>query len=269
MMKLPSLIYGTAWKQERTCDLVEQAILNGFRGIDTACQPKHYNEAGVGDALLRLAAHGIKREELFLQTKFTPVSGQDARIPYDADASIQDQVRQSVQASLKNLKVDYIDALLLHSPLSRHAETMEAWRELETLHKKGVIGQLGISNCYEVDALKVIYEDASIKPSLIQNRFYARTDYDKDLRTWCDEKDISYQSFWTLTANPHLLTHPVITNLAKSKNLTEAQILFRFLTQINIIPLIGSCSDDHMRQDLAIFNFALTSSEINAIQSLL
>lgn len=82
-VKMPRIIYGTAWKKDRTADLVEKAILAGFRGIDTACQPKHYNEPLVGAALQRLKDHGIKREVLFLQTKFTPLSGQDPKqVPY-------------------------------------------------------------------------------------------------------------------------------------------------------------------------------------------
>ncbi|MBW1609002.1 MAG: aldo/keto reductase, partial [Deltaproteobacteria bacterium] len=76
-VKMPRIIYGTAWKKDRTGDLVVKAIQTGFRGIDTACQPKHYNEALVGTALQRLKSHCIEREELFLQTKFTPLSGQD------------------------------------------------------------------------------------------------------------------------------------------------------------------------------------------------
>jgi diketogulonate reductase-like aldo/keto reductase len=74
-VKMPWLIYGTAWKKERTADLVVQAIQAGFRGIDTACQPKHYDEPLVGAALLRLNELQIERESLFVQTKFTPLDG--------------------------------------------------------------------------------------------------------------------------------------------------------------------------------------------------
>lgn len=117
-LNVPPLIYGTAWKKERTAELVEKAILCGFCGIDTACQPKHYNEPGVGEALSNLKIQGIPRESLFIQTKFTPLSGQDpTRVPYNPSATIKDQVLQSFQTSLKNLGVKYLDALLLHSPL--------------------------------------------------------------------------------------------------------------------------------------------------------
>jgi diketogulonate reductase-like aldo/keto reductase len=77
--KLPGkMIYGTAWKQEKTSEYVIQAINSGFRAIDTACQPKHYNEPGVGDALRYLYTENlIQRHDLFLQTKFTSIHGQD------------------------------------------------------------------------------------------------------------------------------------------------------------------------------------------------
>lgn len=81
MKTIPSIFYGTAWKKERTAELVQLALKSGFRAIDTACQPKHYQEAGVGEGILR---SGIPRDQIFLQTKFTPVDGQDPnKIPYD------------------------------------------------------------------------------------------------------------------------------------------------------------------------------------------
>ncbi len=264
------MIYGTAWKKERTAELVEKAVLSGFLGIDTACQPKHYNEVGVGQALERLKEQGIPREQLFLQTKFTSLGGQDPnRIPYDFNAPITKQVQQSALTSLKNLGVEYIDALLLHSPLPSHEQTMEAWHTMEELHRRGIVHRLGISNCYELTTFKLIYEQASIKPSVLQNRFYAETDYDKVLRSWISKKNVNYQSFWTLTANPNILSQPLLRGLASTKKVTQAQLFFRFLTQQGIIPLIGTCSEKHMQEDLAIFDFTLDGHEISQIQSLL
>jgi diketogulonate reductase-like aldo/keto reductase len=104
-VKMPRIIYGTAWKKDRTADLVVKAIQVGFRGIDTACQPKHYNEPLVGVALRKLEDHGIKREDLFLQTKFTPLSGQDPkRVPYDKNSPVEEQVAQSFETSKKTYK---------------------------------------------------------------------------------------------------------------------------------------------------------------------
>lgn len=77
---MPRMLYGTAWKAERTADLVATALRAGFRGIDTACQPKHYQEKGVGDAIAAVAeakdvSPPVTREGLFLQTKYTPIRG--------------------------------------------------------------------------------------------------------------------------------------------------------------------------------------------------
>lgn len=266
---LPALIYGTAWKKEKTAELIEKAILYGFRGIDTACQPKHYHEAGVGQALIRLKAHGILRESLYIQTKFTPLAGQDlASVPYDPHAPLKDQVYQSFQASLKNLGVTYVEALLLHSPLARHEETMEVWQAMEKLQMEGSVYQLGISNCYELPAFKSFYSEAHIKPSILQNRFYAQNDYDKILRSFCIQENIYYQSFWTLTANQNLLKTAILSNLALKKNISVEQIFFRYLTELNIIPLIGTCSERHMKKDLAIFDIHLTTDEMEQINTI-
>ena len=88
-VKMPPIIYGTAWKKERTTGLSVQAITAGFRGIDTACQPKHYNEPGVGEALIKLNALGIRREALFIQTKFTSLSGSEHKFT-PLDEAIKD-----------------------------------------------------------------------------------------------------------------------------------------------------------------------------------
>ena len=93
-VRMPRMIYGTAWKKERTKELVLLAVRQGFRGIDTACQPKHYREDLVGDALAQLYAEGtVRREDLFLQTKFTLPGGHDERAPYDLDASRQERAK--------------------------------------------------------------------------------------------------------------------------------------------------------------------------------
>lgn len=267
---MPSLIYGTAWKEARTADLVETAVKAGFRGIDTACQPKHYHEAGVGDALKRLEAQGIDRSELFVQTKFTPLSGQDpSRIPYDPNASLELQVAQSFESSKRNLRTSYVDSLVLHSPLFPYAALQKVWEAMQTLYRSGSARQLGISNCYDLELLMRLYDDAEVKPAVVQNRFYRQSGYDKELRAWCRERGIVYQSFWSLTANPHLLESREFFALTQKYDKTEAQILYRYLNHIGIVPLIGSTSPEHIEQDLAIFEFELASDEIEAVNALL
>lgn len=270
MKNIPSLIYGTAWKKEHTAELVEKAVLYGFKGIDTACQPKHYHEPGVGQALQNLKAQGIDSSALYIQTKFTPLQGQDPfKLPYSRTAPLSMQVQQSFEASLQNLQVNFLNGLLLHSPLSQHEQTMEAWSALEKIHQEGKVEYLGISNCYSLEEFKRLFNEASIKPRILQNRFYADTNYDLFLRQFCNEHKITYQAFWTLTANPHLLAHPTIQKLASIYQVSEAQMFYRFLTQLGIVPLIGTCSEKHMQEDLAIFTWSLTQSELTQIEDLL
>src|SRR5713101_6345162 len=112
---VPRFLYGTAWKEERTQRLTELALQQGFRGIDTANQRRHYHEAAVGQAVAAAIASGqVAREELFLQTKFTFRRGQDDRLPYDPDAPIAVQVAQSFASSLEHLGTPVIDSYVLH-----------------------------------------------------------------------------------------------------------------------------------------------------------
>jgi diketogulonate reductase-like aldo/keto reductase len=164
-VRVPRILYGTAWKKSDTEALVATAIGLGFRGIDTACQPKHYCEAGAGAGVaVRLrgeSSHNgrLTREDLYLQTKFTPFSGQDPqRIPFDPKARLAHQVRQSFEVSLRNLQTDYLDALLLHSPLANASQTLEVWRAMESLADVRAARQLGISNCYRPEQLESLYE---------------------------------------------------------------------------------------------------------------
>lgn len=269
-LNIPAIIYGTAWKKADTQRLVRTAIGLGFRGIDTACQPKHYNEAGVGAALAESLEDELARSDLYLQTKYTSVSGQDAKtIPYDPNAPLAEQVAQSFAVSLQNLKSTYVDCLVLHSPLASVKKTMEVWRAMESLVAAGGARHLGISNCYGLDDLEALYDSADIKPAVVQNRFYADTRYDREIRAFCRKQRIAYQSFWTLSANPHLLANGIVTALASKYVRTPAQILFRYLSQSGVVPLTGTRSEAHMREDLAIFEFELAGPECEAIDAIL
>jgi diketogulonate reductase-like aldo/keto reductase len=269
-MKLPGILYGTAWKKEATERLVAEALRQGFRGIDTACQPKHYDEAGVGRGVAQCLGDGLAREDLYLQTKFTPVDGHDPRrIPYDPVAPIAAQVAQSFEVSQRNLGTSYVDSLVLHSPLATDAETLTAWRAFEAIAERGDARQLGISNCYSLKSLESLYRAARVKPAVVQNRFHKATGYDVGIRTFCRAHGIVYQSFWTLTANRHVLESAPIQTIASRHGRTPAQVLFRYLTQQGIVPLTGTTSIAHMREDLAIFAFTLTDAEQAAVTALL
>lgn len=269
-MQMPRIMYGTAWKKDQTARLVEKAVRYGFSGIDTACQPKHYHEAGVGEALAALKGQGLRREQIFLQTKFTPLPGQDPeRVPYHPDAPLAEQVAQSFATSQKNLGTEYVDSLVLHSPLARWDHLLTVWQAMEAIHDRGGARQLGISNCYDPALFQRLYQETRVKPSVLQNRFYADTGYDKELRAFCRERGIVFQSFWTLTANPQILRSRVVQELARTYRKTEAQIFFRYLTQTGIVPLTGTTSDQHMQEDLAIFDFEIAADALPRIEALL
>ena len=267
---MPALLYGTAWKKERTAELVELAVSLGFRGVDTACQPKHYDEPGVGAGIAACLGRGLTRDALYLQTKFTSLSGQDpARLPYPREAPLDTQIQRSCEASLANLRTSYLDCLVLHSPLSTLARTLEAWSTFEKLVQRGVVVSIGISNCYSLDQLTALYERASVKPRVLQNRFYAKTGYDAALRAFCATHDIRYQSFWTLTANPHVLKERSLRSIAARHRVTPEQTFFRGLIHAGITPLTGTCSREHMQQDLDVCSFELEDHEMQTILGLL
>jgi diketogulonate reductase-like aldo/keto reductase len=267
---MPRILYGTAWKGADTARLVALALQQGFRGLDTACQPKHYDEAAVGAGLAACLGPGLSRSGVYLQSKFTQVPGHDpSRIPYDPKAPLAEQVKQSFAASLRNLQTDYLDCLVLHSPLPTLEQTLEAWSAIEAIVEEGGARQAGISNCYSLADFQHLYAAARIKPAVLQNRFHADSGFDRELRVFCREQKVTYQSFWTLTANPSVLTHASIASLAMIHGRTPAQILFRYLTQVRVVPLTGTRSAAHMREDLAIFEFTLSDRECDSIDEVL
>lgn len=269
-MKIPNMIYGTAWKKENTTDLVFEALKQGFKGVDTACQPKHYREDLVGLGLLKAYEIGIKREDIFLQTKFTPIDGQDqSNMPYLASDEIEIQVEKSFETSKRNLKTDFINAYILHSPVFPGSKLQRVWQKMEEFYDKKEVGALGISNCYDLDVLKYLFNNAKVKPTIVQNRFYAQSGYDKELRVFCKQNNITYESFWSLTANPNILANEVLENLAVKYQKGVVEIFYRFLNHIDIVPLNGTTSTKHMIEDLKIGEFELESEEINSILNLL
>ncbi|KAF2269607.1 aldo-keto reductase-like protein [Lojkania enalia] len=254
----PGFIYGTAWKKDRTKGLVKEALGAGFRAVDTAAQPRHYQEDLVGEGLREAYAAGIvKREDLHIQTKYTSPAGQDLHnMPYQPTDPLETQIRTSVASSLKNLRPNedsevgsYIDCLLLHSPLQTIQQTLQVWQILEA-YVPDKIRYLGISNV-SLPILQVIQREAKVKPSVVQNRFYPATKYDAPLRAFCCEHGIKYQSFWTLTGNPKLLSSDPVSILGKAVGLSNSIALYALVMDLGIVVLNGTTSAQHMGEDLA------------------
>jgi diketogulonate reductase-like aldo/keto reductase len=247
---LPRILYGTAWKEERTGALVGQALAAGFRGIDTANQRKHYVEAAVGPAL---SASGVAPDAVFLQTKFTYRRGQDDRLPYDPRADLTTQVRQSFDRSCEHLGVQVIDSLLLHGPWNEEgwaSQDREVWRAMEALHGEGRVRLIGVSNV-ERDQLWALCREARVAPALVQNRCYARTMWDREVRELCRAEGVVYQGFSLLTANRRELLAPQVARVAARLGASVAQVVFAFAVRLGMLPLTGTTSADHMADDLA------------------
>jgi diketogulonate reductase-like aldo/keto reductase len=264
-------LYGTAWKEERTADLVELALRMGFRAIDTANQRRHYFEEGVGRGLAAAYRTGlVTRDDLFLQTKFTYERGQDHRLPYDPEASLSVQVAQSTASSLDHLATDHIDSYVLHGPSSDNDwadPDTEVWEAMRKERNAGRIRLLGVSNI-SLQQLQQMEAACTELPTFVQNRCYARLGWDRAVRQFCRQRNTIYQGFSLLTANREVLHSPLIVSLAASAKTTPAQVLFSFARDLGILPLTGTSNADHMKQDLASRDLTLPPEAVRAIESL-
>ncbi|MGR8980459.1 MAG: aldo/keto reductase family protein [Gammaproteobacteria bacterium] len=270
-MNVPTFLYGTAWKEDQTEALTRLALDSGFIGIDTANQRRHYFEAGVGEAVRQaLAEQKLKRSDIFLQTKFTFSSSQDHRLPYDPQADYSTQVEQSLQSSLIHLQTDYVDSYILHGPAAGRGLTeadWQVWRAMEDFQKSGAVRLIGVSNI-DFKQLQLLIEQSDIKPAFVQNRCFARTQWDADIRRLCRDHDILYQGFSLLTANVSELNRPEIDRIAKRVGGSVAQVVFRFALQLGMIPLTGTTSQRHMLEDLAVYTIELDPAEIETIEQI-
>ena len=269
-VSVPNLMYGTAWKKASTKELVQLAVASGFRAIDTANQLIHYEEALVGEALQALEQQGVRRESLSLQTKFTSVDGQDQRTPYDPVADLTTQVRQSFESSLTHLGTTYLDSYVLHAPFQRRglgAADWEVWAAMEELYESGKTKMIGISNV-AAGQLGELCEKARHKPMVVQNRCFAALGWDKQVRDICQAQGIIYQGFSLLTANREVLVDPEIRAIARRLGAGVAQVIFRFAMQIGMLPLTGTTSQQHMKEDLQAEQFTLSADEIQRIETI-
>jgi diketogulonate reductase-like aldo/keto reductase len=221
---------------------------------------------------------GLERSDIFLQTKFTSVNGQDPNnIPYDTAASLEEQVKQSFEKSLENLRTDYIDSLVLHSPMKTMDETLRVWKVFEEFVSDGRVRQLGISNCYNYRDLRTLYQEATIKPAVLQNRFHDQTKFDVMLRRICNTYGIKYQSFWTLTApsNKKAMSSCVWKDMAKEKGLTPQTLMYAYMMSLGHTPLDGSRNINHMKEDVELMtrfqngDVVLAKDEVETLTGLL
>jgi diketogulonate reductase-like aldo/keto reductase len=247
------------------------ALRAGFRGIDTANQRRHYFEVGVGQGLAAAyRAGGLKREELFLQTKFTYRPGQDHRLPYDPAASLTVQVAQSMASSLEHLGTEYVDSFVLHGPSSGYGwadADAEVWEAMRKERDAGRTRLLGVSNV-SLGHLEQMADSGAETPTFVQNRCYAQLGWDREVRRFCSGRGIIYQGFSLLTANAEVLRHPVVGGIAERRKCTPAQVVFAFARALGMLPLTGTSSAEHMTQDLQSVNMDLSEGEALRIEEL-
>ena len=225
-----------------------------------------YNESGVG---VGWTDSGIPRHELYLQTLFVARSvdgygvqncdDRDARhheCPPPSNSTIEEQVHASIESSMRNLRSDYIDAVLVHNFRARlqpYDETVRAWRVLETYVDKGIVRHLGIVSVHDAEYLTRLYAETRIKPTIIQNRFHSNRGYDVGLRPLFREWGMANQLFWILTgsAGGRVRNNGVVRGIAKKMGDISPQVLLYSLTmELGGSPLIGSQNVSHMREDV-------------------
>ncbi len=229
---------------------VADAVEAGYRLFDTA--ENYRNERGVG---LGLRASGLPREALFVTTKF------------NREWHGEDLVRQAFEGSAERLGVDYIDLLMIHWPNPDHDRYVEAWRGLIRLREQGLVRAIGTSN-FKPAHLDRLREETGVLPDVNQvqlNPFVAR----HEERDYAAAHDIVTETWSPLSrGREDLLGLPVITEIAAAHEKTAAQIALRWHVQQGLLPIPKSSNPERMRENIGVFDFALTPEEIARISAL-
>ena len=247
-IEMPILGYGVFQVSPEECErCVLDAVSAGYRLIDTA--QAYYNEEGVGTAIAKC---GVPRSELFLTTKIWITNAGE------------EKAARSIDESLRKLRTDYVDLLLIHQPFSDYPGT---WRAMEKAVRDGKVRAIGLSNFYP-DRFVDMAEYAEIKPAVNQlktNVFSQQWEaeaemnlYDTHIMAWAPPAQ----------GNPELLTNPVLTALAERYNKTVQQVALRYLIQRGIIAIPKSTHTERMKQNLDVFDFALTPEDMESIRPL-
>lgn len=247
-IEMPILGYGVYQVSPEECErCVSDAISAGYRLIDTA--QAYYNEEGVGAAISKC---GVPRNELFITTKVWITNAGEQR----AAASIDE--------SLRKLKTDYIDLLLIHQPFGDYYGT---WRAMEAALRAGKVRAIGVSNFYP-DRFVDLAENAEIKPAVNQlktNVFSQQWDSEKEMKEYG-----SHIMAWAPLAqgDPDLQTNPTLVSLAEKYGKTTQQVALRYLIERGIIAIPKSTHLERMKQNIDVFDFSLTPEEVDGIRHL-
>lgn len=247
-VEMPQMGYGVYQVTPEECErCVSDALSIGYRMIDTA--QAYHNEEAVGHAWKK---SGIRREELFLVSKVW-ISNYG-----------EGQTMKSIDESLRKLKTDYIDLMLLHQPF---CDRYGAYRDLEKAYQAGKLRAIGVSNFYP-DHLIDLAANMQIAPMVNQVETHV-FNQQRAARTFMDETGTRIMSWAPLAEGRNgLFTNPVLTEISRKHGMSTAQIALRWLLQSGVIIIPKSTHKERMTENLEIFNFRLDEDDMAAIASL-
>jgi 2,5-diketo-D-gluconate reductase A len=248
---IPQLGFGVLRvPSEEAVQVVSRALEAGYRHIDTA--QGYRNEAGVGDAI---RASGLDRHEVFVTSKLA----NDAHRPEDA--------RRAFAGTLTALGFDYVDLFLIHWPLPTRydGDFVSTWRVLEEFRRDGRARSIGVSN-FEIGHLRRLMDETEIPPAVNQIELHPYLLSD-DVRTYGERYGIATEA-WSPIAQGGVLSDPVVSYIARSKERTPAQIVLRWHIQRGTIVFPKSTTPTRIKENLRLFDFALSDDEMAAIAGL-
>ncbi len=247
-VKMPKLGYGVYQVDKEECErCVLDALKVGYRHIDTA--QSYFNEEEVGNAI---AKSGVPREQIFLTTKVW------------VEHYGYDETRKSVLESMRKLKTNYIDLVLLHQPFSDY---YGAWRALEDLYAEGVIKAIGVSNFYP-DRLVDICSFARIKPMVNQVETHPHNQQ-IEAHEWMKKYGVQHEAWAPFgEGRGGMFEEPLLVEIGKKYGKTAAQVILRWDMQRNVVAIPKSTHIERMEQNFDIFDFELSEEDMAKIATL-
>lgn len=247
-VKMPILGYGVYQVTKEECErCVLDALKTGYRSIDTA--QSYFNEEEVGSAIQK---SGVPREEIFLTTKvWLEHYGEEAAYA-------------SVLESMRKLKTDYLDLVLLHQPFG---DAYGTWRALERLYEEGKLRAIGISNYY-VDRMVEFANFNRIRPMVNQVETHP-LNQQVEAKEWMDKYGIQIEAWAPFgEGRGGLFEHPILKEIGAKYGKTTAQVILRWHIQRGVVGIPKSTPIERMEENLNVFDFALDDQDMAAIAGL-
>ena len=247
-VRVPLVGLGVYQIEQKDCErCVREALEVGYRLIDTA--QAYYNEAQVGDAI---KASGIDRQKLFLTTKV-----------WISNAG-EDKATKSIEESLRKLKTDYIDLVLIHQPFGDYYGT---YRALQKMLQSGKIRAIGLSNFYDARFVDLA-ENMDIKPAVLQLETHVYCQQQK-MRELIEPYGTELMAWAPLVEGKNnFFNDPALIQIAASHGKSVAQVALKYLTDENIIVIPKSTHRQRMQENITIGDFSLTQEERSQIRAL-